>query len=170
MSEKGLLPALALHLKRIVKAVGKSPYLFGLTIIFQYRLCSKWFSQIKSSDLSTGPIWNSLFGRDISRLPEILQPFGESAVAYTEILGTATNTPILVIEIVLNASSLNCLSCCFAIMRSSFNTMLLLYHALSIGIFLILTCSIYILTPKINPIRFICVLKSVKVLGATGAP
>ena len=53
MSEKGLLPALALHLKRIVKAVGKSPYLFDLTIIFQYRLCSKWLSKIKFLILST---------------------------------------------------------------------------------------------------------------------
>lgn len=39
--------------------------------------------------------------RDISRLPEILQPFRQSAVTYTEILSTATNTKLFMIKIVL---------------------------------------------------------------------
>ena len=41
--------------------------------------------------------------RDISRLPKILQPFGQSAVTHTKILGTAANTKFLVIEIVLDS-------------------------------------------------------------------
>ena len=56
MSEECLLSALALNLKRIVKALGQLPYLFGSIIIFQYQLCSKWFSQIIILILSTGPI------------------------------------------------------------------------------------------------------------------
>ena len=56
MSEECLLSALALNLKRIVKALGQPPYLFGLTIISQWRLCSKCFSQIIILILSTGPI------------------------------------------------------------------------------------------------------------------
>ena len=55
MSEECLLSALALNLKRIVKALGQPPYLFGLTIISQWRLCSKCFSQIIILILSTGP-------------------------------------------------------------------------------------------------------------------
>ena len=60
MSEECLLSALALNLKRIVKALGQPPYLFDSTIIFQYRFCSKCFSQIIILILSTGPLWNSL--------------------------------------------------------------------------------------------------------------
>ena len=44
--------------------------------------------------------------RDISRLPEILQPLRQSAVTYTKILGTATNAKLLVIEIVLDSIQL----------------------------------------------------------------
>lgn len=40
--------------------------------------------------------------RDIARLPEILQPFCQSAVTYTEILSTATNTKFFMIKIVLD--------------------------------------------------------------------
>src|SRR5699024_6757780 len=40
--------------------------------------------------------------RDIARLPEVLQPFCQSAVTHTEILGTTTNTKLLVIEIILD--------------------------------------------------------------------
>ena len=56
MSEECLLSALALNLKRIVKALGQPPYLFDSTIIFQHRRCSPWFFQIKFLILSTGPI------------------------------------------------------------------------------------------------------------------
>ena len=56
MSEECLLSALTLNPKRIVKALGQPPYLFASTIILQYRLCSKWFSQIIILILSTGPI------------------------------------------------------------------------------------------------------------------
>ena len=55
MNEECLLSALALNLKRIIKVLGQPPYLFDSTIIFQYRLCSKWFSQIIILILSTGP-------------------------------------------------------------------------------------------------------------------
>ena len=56
MSEECLLSALALNLKRIVKALGQPPYLFDPTIIFQCRLCSKWVSQIIILILSTGSL------------------------------------------------------------------------------------------------------------------
>ena len=57
MSEECLLSALTLNPKRIVKAdPGQHPYFFDSTRIFQYQLCSKWFSQIIILILSTGPI------------------------------------------------------------------------------------------------------------------
>lgn len=43
-------------------------------------------------------------------------------------------------------------------MRSSFSTILLLYHVLSIWDFLILTCTIYILAPKDSDVSVCCVV------------
>ena len=78
--------------------------------------------------------------------------FCQSAVTHTpRFWGTTTNTKLLVIGNNTGLHpNLNCLSCCFAIMRSSFSTILLLYHVLSIWNFLILTCTIYILAPHHN--------------------
>ena len=83
--------------------------------------------------------------RDISRLPEILQPFRQSAVTYTEILSTATNTKLFMIKIVLDWIQFKPFVMLLCIMRSSFKTILLLYHLLLIGNLLILTCTIFIL-------------------------
>ena len=74
------------------------------------------------------------------------QPFRQSAVTYTEILGTPTNIQLLYDQDSTGPqSSLNCLSYCFDIMRSSFKTMLLLYHLLLIRNSLILTLYYFLL-------------------------
>lgn len=57
---------------------------------------------------------------------------------------TQPHTQFLLIEIVL----LNCLSCYFAIIRSSFFTIPLLHHILLIENFLILTCTIFMLAAR----------------------
>ena len=53
--------------------------------------------------LLIGSIVAGAADRDITRFPKDLQPFGESAVTYTEILSAATDTKFLVIEIVLDS-------------------------------------------------------------------
>lgn len=60
--------------------------------------------------------------RDIARLPEILQPFCQSAVTHTEILSTATNTKLFVIEIILD-----CVQFKLFVMLLCYNEILLQY-------------------------------------------
>ena len=71
--------------------------------------------------------------RDIARLPEILQPFCQSAVTYAEVLSTATNTKLFVIEIILD-----CIQLKLFVMLLCHNEILLQYNTS------IVSCIVYL--------------------------